>query len=292
MKIHRKAGFIALIYLTIGIVWIVASDKILLALIEDPILLTQIQTYKGWLFTLISTILIYTLTYSFMKDINKANSNISSLLSKTLSDNETEKKHITNTLDNEYAQVLAFVKMRMKIIKDALNEGDSKIQEIDEIETEINKSFEKLKKFVHTLRPVIIDDFTLNELLKYQLESFKENSRLDYDFNGDDLIIDLTNTKKIYIFRIVDELLSVIRTERQLKKLIVNLDDINDTFRITIEFDGFMLKNRFNYSEAINNSFNLIREWSRLASSTIKINDKEKINSIEILIPHHNRDSE
>ena len=292
MKIHRKAGFIALIYLTIGIVWIVASDKILLALIEDPILLTQIQTYKGWFFTLISTILIYTLTYSFMKDINKANSNISSLLSKTLSDNETEKKHITNTLDNEYAQVLAFVKMRMKIIKDALNEGDSKIQEIDEIETEINKSFEKLKKFVHTLRPVIIDDFTLNELLKYQLESFKENSRLDYDFNGDDLIIDLTNTKKIYIFRIVDELLSVIRTERQLKKLIVNLDDINDTFRITIEFDGFMLKNRFNYSEAINNSFNLIREWSRLASSTIKINDKEKINSIEILIPHHNRDSE
>ena len=292
MKIHRKAGFIALIYLTIGIVWIVASDKILLALIEDPILLTQIQTYKGWLFTLISTILIYTLTYSFMKDINKANSNISSLLSKTLSDNETEKKHITNTLDNEYAQVLAFVKMRMKIIKDALNEGDSKIQEIDEIETEINKSFEKLKKFVHTLRPVIIDDFTLNELLKYQLESFKENSRLDYDFNGDDLIIDLTNTKKIYIFRIVDELLSVIRTERQLKKLIVNLDDINDTFRITIEFDGFMLKNRFNYSEAINNSFNLIREWSRLASSTIKINDKEKTNSIEILIPHHNRDSE
>ena len=289
MKIHRKAGFIALIYLTIGIVWIVASDKILLALIEDPILLTQIQTYKGWLFTLISTILIYTLTYSFMKDINKANSNISSLLSKTLSDNETEKKHITNTLDNEYAQVLAFVKMRMKIIKDALNEGDSKIQEIDEIETEINKSFEKLKKFVHTLRPVIIDDFTLNELLKYQLESFKENSRLDYDFNGDDLIIDLTNTKKIYIFRIVDE---VIRTERQLKKLIVNLDDINDTFRITIEFDGFMLKNRFNYSEAINNSFNLIREWSRLASSTIKINDKEKTNSIEILIPHHNRDSE
>ena len=292
MKIHRKAGFIALIYLTIGIVWIVASDKILLALIEDPILLTQIQTYKGWFFTLISTILIYTLTYSFMKDINKANSNISSLLSKTLSDNETEKKHITNTLDNEYAQVLAFVKMRMKIIKDALNEGDSKIQEIDEIETEINKSFEKLKKFVHTLRPVIIDDFTLNELLKYQLESFKENSRLDYDFNGDDLIIDLTNTKKIYIFRIVDELLSVIRTERQLKKLIVNLDDINDTFRITIEFDGFMLKNRFNYSEAINNSFNLIREWSRLASSTIKINDKEKTNSIEILIPHHNRDSE
>ena len=292
MKIHRKAGFIALIYLTIGIVWIVASDKILLALIEDPILLTQIQTYKGWFFTLVSTVLIYTLTYSFMKDINKANSNISSLLSKTLSDNETEKKHITNTLDNEYAQVLAFVKMRMKIIKDALNEGDSKIQEIDEIETEINKSFEKLKKFVHTLRPVIIDDFTLNELLKYQLESFKENSRLDYDFNGDDLIIDLTNTKKIYIFRIVDELLSVIRTERQLKKLIVNLDDINDTFRITIEFDGFMLKNRFNYSEAINNSFNLIREWSRLASSTIKINDKEKTNSIEILIPHHNRDSE
>ena len=278
--------------MTIGIVWIVASDKILLALIEDPILLTQIQTYKGWFFTLVSTVLIYTLTYSFMKDINKANSNISSLLSKTLSDNETEKKHITNTLDNEYAQVLAFVKMRMKIIKDALNEGDSKIQEIDEIETEINKSFEKLKKFVHTLRPVIIDDFTLNELLKYQLESFKENSRLDYDFNGDDLIIDLTNTKKIYIFRIVDELLSVIRTERQLKKLIVNLDDINDTFRITIEFDGFMLKNRFNYSEAINNSFNLIREWSRLASSTIKINDKEKINSIEILIPHHNRDSE
>jgi len=46
-------------YLLIGCLWIVFSDKILYAFIQDSIILTKIQTYKGWFYVLITGFLFF-----------------------------------------------------------------------------------------------------------------------------------------------------------------------------------------------------------------------------------------
>jgi signal transduction histidine kinase/ActR/RegA family two-component response regulator len=48
-------------YVIIGGIWIVFSDKLLNYFIREPDLLTRIQTYKGWLYVLITAILFYSL---------------------------------------------------------------------------------------------------------------------------------------------------------------------------------------------------------------------------------------
>ena len=52
---------IALLYGVFGGLWILLSDRVVNSLVGDPQRLAELQTYKGWLFVLLSTLLIYAL---------------------------------------------------------------------------------------------------------------------------------------------------------------------------------------------------------------------------------------
>jgi PAS domain S-box-containing protein len=61
-SISKSTPFkIAMIYLLVGGLWILFSDQLLTALINDLTLLTRLQTLKGWLFILISGLVLYVL---------------------------------------------------------------------------------------------------------------------------------------------------------------------------------------------------------------------------------------
>ncbi len=47
-----------IIYLLIGALWIVFSDTVVHQLFNDPKIITEIQTVKGWFFILITAILL------------------------------------------------------------------------------------------------------------------------------------------------------------------------------------------------------------------------------------------
>ncbi|MDK2977744.1 MAG: hypothetical protein PWP52_458 [Bacteroidales bacterium] len=65
---NRSAWFITLTYFILSFLWIMFSDKILLSIESDPLILSKLQSYKGLIFVLLSSILIYFLT---SKSINK-----------------------------------------------------------------------------------------------------------------------------------------------------------------------------------------------------------------------------
>jgi two-component system cell cycle sensor histidine kinase/response regulator CckA len=53
--------WIALVYAALGILWIVWSDAVVLAIVLDQEALTRLQTYKGWFYVIASAVLIYVL---------------------------------------------------------------------------------------------------------------------------------------------------------------------------------------------------------------------------------------
>lgn len=77
MKIKRSKGKlspfkIAAIYAVTGGLWILFSDKILASLMEDPQLLTRLQTYKGWGFVAVTALLVYGLISRYVSEIRKS----------------------------------------------------------------------------------------------------------------------------------------------------------------------------------------------------------------------------
>lgn len=67
----RSPLAIAGVYLVFSSIWIVYSDSWVLRFYDDPLIITTIQTYKGWAFVLLSSVVIYFLILSSNKTILK-----------------------------------------------------------------------------------------------------------------------------------------------------------------------------------------------------------------------------
>lgn len=69
----RLALRIVLIYLVLGVLWIALSDRALAMLVDDPLLLTRLQTFKGWAYVLVTALLLYGLIAWQMHVLARAN---------------------------------------------------------------------------------------------------------------------------------------------------------------------------------------------------------------------------
>ncbi len=58
---HNLAVRVALIYSMFGALWILSSDQILAAMIDDAATLTRLQTVKGWFYVVVTALLVYAL---------------------------------------------------------------------------------------------------------------------------------------------------------------------------------------------------------------------------------------
>lgn len=82
--LHIESGFnpvsvsarIAVVYLIFGALWILLSDKILQAAVKDRDILMEISMLKGWIYVLITGILIGSLVYSAVKRLWSAEKQI------------------------------------------------------------------------------------------------------------------------------------------------------------------------------------------------------------------------
>lgn len=66
---HKGAFFISLIYFIAGVLWIVLSDYIVLFVIKNTDRVVMIEMYKGVFFILVTTVMLYFLTYRFFKNM-------------------------------------------------------------------------------------------------------------------------------------------------------------------------------------------------------------------------------
>lgn len=65
-QIIRSAVWISTLYLIFGFLWIYFSDSAVEAIANNQQELSLLQTYKGWFFILITTIMLYLLAYQFL----------------------------------------------------------------------------------------------------------------------------------------------------------------------------------------------------------------------------------
>src|SRR6056297_826873 len=59
MATFRFEYKITLVYLAVGVVWIIFSDRLINTFISDDELLTKAQTYKGWFYVLVTAVLFF-----------------------------------------------------------------------------------------------------------------------------------------------------------------------------------------------------------------------------------------
>lgn len=97
----RNSLKITLVYLVLSALWIFFSDRLLGFLINDPALFLEFQTYKGWFFVLITSILLYYLIEKSTSRLEKSRTEAEAAL--------REKKAVLSELHHRVKNNLAII---------------------------------------------------------------------------------------------------------------------------------------------------------------------------------------
>ncbi|ALO16699.1 Autoinducer 2 sensor kinase/phosphatase LuxQ [Salinivirga cyanobacteriivorans] len=68
--------YLTAIYLIIGALWILFSDKLVTSFTDDPLVITNLQTYKGWFYVLITGFLLFLLLRRHLKEVKAVNNTL------------------------------------------------------------------------------------------------------------------------------------------------------------------------------------------------------------------------
>lgn len=76
LKPNKESLKFLIVYLTFGFAWILFSDSILEWMIDDIQVIMKIQTYKGWLYVLVTGVIFYVIIRSKLIMIESNNQSL------------------------------------------------------------------------------------------------------------------------------------------------------------------------------------------------------------------------
>jgi|GEM_PF-6319591 len=130
MKNLKFEHNITLAYLTIGCLWILFSDQILNTMIKDLDLNNEIQTYKGWFYVLITSILFYLFLRKHLRKLRKTEQELG-----------RHKKNLQQLVDSKTEELDLTIK-KLNIYIEELRE---KNELINTQNAELKKDFQRIK---------------------------------------------------------------------------------------------------------------------------------------------------
>jgi signal transduction histidine kinase len=74
---------LAAVYAVFGMLWILSTDRLVVAVADDPGRVTFLQTIKGWLFVALSALLVYALVLAGQRDLRRTNERLDDALQQT-----------------------------------------------------------------------------------------------------------------------------------------------------------------------------------------------------------------
>jgi signal transduction histidine kinase len=152
---------------------------------------------------------------------------------------EEERRRIARDLHDETIQTLVVIARRLEVLAtlpDRLPEAAT--PHLDSLEELISNTLQSTRRFIHDLRPPILDDLGLLATLEGLISNLKETDGLEIDLRVTGTVRRLTSEEELVLFRIVQEALSNIRRHSAASWVAMHLEFRPDRIRISIEDNG------------------------------------------------------
>jgi len=151
---------------------------------------------------------------------------------------EEERKRIARELHDGLGPALASMKIRLITLRKLLQkEGSPVLTEIDELAEQAQLCIRDIRRLIHDLRPVALDELGLVPALRELLARFERENNLMVEFvSGDEER--LPTSIETALFRIVQESLNNVLKHAQAQHVYVNLAHQKNHIRLVISDDG------------------------------------------------------
>ena len=152
---------------------------------------------------------------------------------------ERERKQMARQIHDGPAQALTNLVLQAEICERLFDTNpDRAREELANLKTAVAATFQKVRRFISDLRPMMLDDLGLVPTLKRYIEGFNETNepQVNLLFTGRERRI--APYKEVTIFRVVQTLLANARDVSHASNIEVSLDMGEDRMRVAVEDDG------------------------------------------------------
>jgi two-component system sensor histidine kinase DegS len=152
---------------------------------------------------------------------------------------ETEKQRLARLMHDGPAQLLTNVILQAEICQRLLDSDPSRARtELENLKSEVNKTFQRTRMLIADLRPMMLDDLGLVPTLRRYVRSWKEETGIEAEFVSTGQEHRLAPHAEVTVFRIVQEVLENASKHANPSHVKVTLRLEGETTRTIIEDDG------------------------------------------------------
>jgi len=175
---------------------------------------------------------------------------------------EQERRRLSQQMHDGPAQSLTNLILQAEICERLFDSDPERARsELGNLKNAVAATFQKVKRFIINLRPMMLDDLGVVPTLRRYVSSFSENSGIMTNLTVTGKERRLESYKEVTIFRLIQELLNNAAEYSQATKVQVNLDMGEDVIRVSVEDNG----TGFEVSDALSSS-----EAGQLGLSTMR----------------------
>lgn len=150
-----------------------------------------------------------------------------------------ERTMLANQIHDSLAQTLAYAKMRLSVLNEAIAEGDQEDANryLGDVEEAVDMAYSELRNLITQFRDRI-DPRGLVPALREMVESFRKKANADVDFLNIAQDVVLTPDEEIQVFHIIQESLYNICKHARARHVIVTLDLDGGQYIVNVADDG------------------------------------------------------
>ena len=256
--------------------------------VKNEKLIIQALVYGIIFLVLITTGLILFFHYSrqkiVQKELEKAAlklENQQKILQTSIAIQETERKRISQDLHDAISSKLNIISLTTNVLLTDKTIPPKQKSALEQILNITSSTLENSRKIAHDLMPPILDKFGLKVALEELFEDVSAHSRIDIEYNLDDLFR-LNRTNQLHVFRIIQELINNSIRHGKANELVVFIEGNPKGFMLRYQDNGI----GFKVSEINKNSgigLQNINSRVKILNGTLKIESTKNTGSLFLI---------
>jgi two-component system nitrate/nitrite sensor histidine kinase NarX len=188
-----------------------------------------------------------------------------------------ERQMLAGEVHDSLAQTLAFMKMRLPLLRKAVEKGDQEkaTKYLDDLSQALDSSYSGLRGLISNFRNRM-DSRGLLHALQELVDNFQERTGISLDFNNHTPDLNLSPDQEVQVFHIVQEALANIwkHSQAQHAKVTMVLED--GEYVISIEDDGIGLPQHLDESSGqMHFGLNIMRERAHRLGGDIAVHGRQ-----------------
>jgi two-component system sensor histidine kinase DegS len=152
---------------------------------------------------------------------------------------ESERQRLARQIHDGPAQSLTNLILQAEICERLFDTDPVQARvELGNLKNSVNTTFQKIRDFILTLRPMMLDDLGLTPTLKQYIQDFEEKTKLSTNLTMMGHETRLPSYTEVSIFRMVQELLNNVQKHAHANHVQVVLDFQDEMVVVSVEDDG------------------------------------------------------